>query len=166
MVPERRLAGSQVVEALGDQAIGVVLREVGGDMVQSIRKPAPLFVGGGVVGELLEGALHRLPELLVSDIVAADSEDREALVEAALSLEPPQGRHQLAPCQVASGAEDDERAGAGRWQGYTARGCGGSPRLGCRVDDALDHRAVSRAPLASSAQSVWTAGASGASARR
>jgi hypothetical protein len=110
--------GAALLVDLLEVASELVLGIVGGEVERAIRgrlgEPVPDLLAEVVAAELAHGGLHLGAELVVRPLRAGSAEDRELLGQHAAQRERVERGEDLAPGQVARGAEDHERARLGR----------------------------------------------------
>ena len=84
--------------------------EVVRHVAQTLGKRRPDVIVDRKTSESLDVVAHRVAERLVGHVGAARSDDGETRRQRALCSERVESRHELAPCQIATCAEDDDAA--------------------------------------------------------
>jgi len=121
----------QRVQGFRQSPVSVRFGEVALQIMQPRGEARPLLgevsqVAG--LGRFRDAALQTFAEGIVGQHLATDSQDLKLLGQAALAGQTKQRRYQLAPRQVAGGAENDDDAWLGCGQGRGRR-CQGSARI-------------------------------------
>ena len=101
--------GVALLQKVGQLGVVARLRQIHAQVIQQRGEPLE-FLGRGPFGTFhgLEARLNQLAVLVVVEIVARHADDAPALGQAAMTEGLEQGRHQLAPGQVAGAAEQNE----------------------------------------------------------
>ncbi len=116
--------GTQEVEALAHLAVGRVVLETAGDVVQPTGEVLP----DGCIEviarcEAADRGVHALPELRRGHRLARHADDRDARGEQSVAGQVVERGDQQPPHHVAGGAEDDEDAGISLGRGHFFTAC-------------------------------------------
>ena len=106
------LAGTfDLRQARGQARVEAGVADVARHIEQPLGEAVPhVGVEGGVFGELLDGFQHASAELRVGERRSRDAHDGETRRQPAVVSQAVEGRQELAPGEVAIGAEDDYHA--------------------------------------------------------